>query len=130
MVSRNETDIHNAPLSLIVEVAIFLPAACRAEFCNCATSFKPSEVHGMGQTRLQTEHPVGFVLLLEAALTSWGKSRELNVTVIEYDPLMCFPRRTLPLLLADVFPGFINMSNAHNPAFAHPRRNTRLCVIY
>lgn len=39
-------------------------------------------------------HPVHFMLWLEAALTSWGKSRELNVTVIEYDPLMCFPRCT------------------------------------
>lgn len=29
---------------------------------------------------------------LEAALTSWGKSRELNVMVIEYDPVMRFPR--------------------------------------
>lgn len=58
--------------------------AVRAEFCNCATSFKPRR----SRTRLQTVHPVRFMLLLEAALTSWGKSRELNVTVIEYDPLM------------------------------------------
>lgn len=43
----------------------------------------------------QTVHPVRFMLLLEAALTSWGKSRELNVTVIEYEPALDarFPRR-------------------------------------
>lgn len=61
----------------------------RAEFCDCATGFKPDRRGARrGRTRLQTVHPVRFMLLLEAALTSWGKSRELNVTVIEYDPLM------------------------------------------
>lgn len=47
-----------------------------------------------GRIRLHAVHPVRSTPRLEAALTSWGKSRELNVTVIEYDPVMCFPRCT------------------------------------
>jgi len=59
--------------------------------CNMLKEF---EVVFHERIRLHAVHPVHFMLGLEAALTSWGKSRELNVMVIEYDPLMCFPRCT------------------------------------
>ena len=67
--------------------------------------------HDAGVRESQTVHPVRFTLLLEAALTSWGKSRELNVTVIEYDPRWCAlsEANVLQRLSASVFfPGFRN----------------------
>lgn len=59
---------------------------------HCATSLRSLKLYSTRANKIARAASCSLYLLwLEAALTSWGKSRALNVTVIEYDPLMVVP---------------------------------------